>query len=184
MNKLICLIVTCSIFSFTITGNKLFTNKGHVSFYSSTPIEDIEANNDKVSSVLNPETGEMAFSMKIKDFIFDKKLMQDHFNENYLESDKYPNSTFKGKITNLDEIKFLKDGSYTTNVEGDLTIHNVTKSVKTIGTIEVKKDKVNAKSKFKIKLVDYNIEVPKIVFQKIAEEIEISVDLNYDSLNK
>ena len=122
--------------------------------------------------------------MVITDFTFPKSLMQTHFNENYMESDKYPKSTFKGKISNSSEVKFEVNGKYNAIIEGELTIHNVTKTIKVNGTIEVKDGKIFAKATFPVKLVDYKIEIPKIVFQKIAETVQVTVDLSYDPYTK
>ncbi len=176
------LLITLS--SFKLDNTKYFTNTGHISFFSSTPVEDIEADNNLVSSVLNIQTGDIAFSLFIKDFKFDKKLMQEHFNENYLESDKYPKATFKGKIVNIESVNFGQDGVNEVEAEGELFIHNVAKKVKFKGTLELKTDNIKILSKFKIKLIDYNIQIPKIVFAKIAEEIEVSVDMIYNKLTK
>jgi polyisoprenoid-binding protein YceI len=117
--------------------------------------------------------------MAIKDFVFEKSLMQEHFNENYMESEKFPKSTFKGKITNLSEVKFDANGKYNTTIEGELLIHGVTKTVKVTGTMEVKDGKIIAKAKFPIRVKDYNVEIPKLVFQNIAEVVDVTVDLTY-----
>ena len=110
--------------------------------------------------------------------------MQEHFNENYMESEKFPKSTFKGKISNASEVNFAVDGKYNTIIDGELTIHNVTKAVKATGSIEVKGGKILALAKFPIKLEDYKIEIPKVVFQKIAETVQVTVDITYDPYTK
>ena len=96
---------------------------------------------------MDPATGEIAFNLLVKSFEFKIALMQEHFNENYMESDKYPKASFKGKITNLDKINFKKDGVYPAEVIGDLTIHNVTKPLTAKGTLEVKGGTVTATCK-------------------------------------
>src|SRR5688572_32042482 len=106
--------------------NLFFTRNGHIDFYSSTPMDDIKADNNKVTSIINVTTGEVEFSILNNAFQFEKALMQEHFNENYMESSKFPKSIFKGKITNLDKINFKSDGTYQASVSGDLTIHGVT----------------------------------------------------------
>jgi polyisoprenoid-binding protein YceI len=181
---LFLLVLSFFLFGSYIQKGKYYTNTGKISFYSSTPVEDIDAVNNKVTSFINTDDGSIVFSMDIKDFTFKKSLMQTHFNENYMESDKYPKSLFKGKITNLAAVKFDANGTYNATVEGELTIHNVTKNVKVTGTIEVKDKKIYAKAKFPVKVADYNIEIPKIVFQKIAETVEVTVDIAYDPYNK
>jgi polyisoprenoid-binding protein YceI len=113
-------------------------------------------------------------------FEFEKALMQEHFNENYMESGKFPLSTFSGKILNLKDINFAKDGVYNAVVEGDLTIHGVTNKVKENGTFEVKSGKVRGRSQFTIKLNDYKITIPTAVFNKLSETIKIDVDVTLE----
>jgi hypothetical protein len=159
---------------------KYIAKNGHIWFFSHTPMEDIEGHNHQVASILNTSTGEVVFSMLVKGFEFKKALMQEHFNENYMESDKIPKAGFKGKITNISAITFNKDGSYEAIVSGDLTIHGVTKPVSTKGTIEVKDGKITAKAKFIVSPKDYDIKIPSVVEKNIAHEIEINVDTTYN----
>lgn len=154
---------------------KMFTKKGKVSFYSETSVEKIEAHNNRVTAVLEKESGRIEFSMLITAFEFEKALMQEHFNENYMESAKFPKSIFKGTITNIKDVDFTKDGEYAVKVEGDLTIHGVTKKVAETGKIIIKSGKVSASSSFNVALKDYNITVPSVVGAKIAEVIKVSV---------
>ncbi len=105
--------------------------------------------------------------------------MQEHFNENYMESDKFPKSNFKGKIDNLSKIDFKKDGTYPAEVSGDLTIHGVTKHITTKGTIVVKGSTITANSKFMVVPTDYGIRIPIIVENKIAKEMQVTVDITY-----
>jgi len=162
--------------------NKYFTRSGHIWFFSSTPIEDIEAHNNQVNAIIDASNGELVYQVLIKSFEFDKALMQEHFNENYMESDTYPKADFKGKIVNLNEIDFTKDGLKNVIIEGDLTIHGVTKKISEKGTIALKGDILVSKTKFSILLEDYNIKRPKAVVSKIAEKIEINVDVNLDKM--
>jgi hypothetical protein len=159
----------------------LISKNGHIWFYSHTPMEDIEAHNRQVVSILDPASGDIAFNLLIKSFEFKVALMQEHFNENYMESDKYPKATYKGKITNLDKIDFRKDGIYPAEVTGDLTIHNVTKPVTAKGALEVQGGTVTARAKLILKPQDYNIAIPSVVENKIAKEIEVSIDIQYSS---
>jgi len=160
---------------------KLVSRNGHIWFYSHTPIEDIEAHNRQVVSILDPSTGDIAFNLLIRSFEFRKALMQEHFNENFMESDKYPKSTFEGKITNLDKIDFKMDGTYTAEVAGNLTVHNVTRPLKVTGTIEVRGSLVTARAKFIATPQEYNITIPAVVEKNIAKEIEVTVDMPYSS---
>jgi hypothetical protein len=156
------------------------TKNGQISFFSKTPLENIDAVNNEVSSILNTQTGELAFAVLIKGFHFQRALMEEHFNENYMESSKIPKSTFKGKIANLSTVNLAKEGNYPVTVEGDLTLHGVTKKITVPGTILVKEGKVQALAKFKVKPQDYNIKIPGVVANKIAETIDVAVDCKYE----
>ncbi|MCB2205083.1 YceI family protein [bacterium] len=164
--------------------DKYISKNGHVWFYSQTPLETIEAHNHEVASILTPSTGELAFQLLIKAFKFDRALMEEHFNENYMESSKYPKSDFRGTITNLDDINFSKDGTYKATVEGKLTIHNKTNSVKETGTIKVSKGTIRISAKFDVKPEDYGIEIPGVVRDKIAKSFEVTVDMTYKPYKK
>jgi len=155
------------------------TKNGFIGFYSHTPMEDIKAENNQVAAVLDAGTGEMVFQVLIKSFHFEKALMEEHFNENYMESEKYPKSTFKGKITNLSSVDFSKNGTYDVTVEGDLTLRNVTNKVNARGTIEVITGGINANSKFNIAPEDYKIEIPGVVREKISKDLEVTVSMKY-----
>ena len=158
---------------------KLVSRNSHIWFYSHTPVEDIEAHNRQAVSILDPVTGELLFNVLIKSFEFKIALMQEHFNENYLESDQYPKAVFNGKITNNAAVNYKKDGTYQAEVAGDLTIHNVTRPVLATGTIEVKSGMVKAMAKFTVKPADYNITIPAVVEKNIAREVDVYVDASY-----
>jgi hypothetical protein len=163
----------------TAHAQKYITKNGYIGFYSHTPIEDIKADNNQVASILDTSTGDIVFQMLIRSFHFVKTVMEEHFNENYLESDKFPKSTFKGKITNLGDINFSKPGIYDATVEGDITIHNVTGKVTAKGTIEVAEGGINATSKFILAPEDYNITIPGVVRNNIAKTVEVTVEMKY-----
>lgn len=163
-----------------IHAQSYLTKNGKISFFSKTDMENIDAVNNQVVSVITPSTGSIAFSVLITGFQFKKALMQEHFNENYLESSKYPKASFKGTITDLSKVDFKKDGSYNVPVTGDLSIHNVTNKVTVPGIIVIKGGKVSANTNFKVKLDDYKISVPKLVENNISKTIEIKVDCNYE----
>lgn len=155
------------------------TRTGHIAFYSETPMENIEADNRKVTCVLDATSGAMEFAALIKAFEFDKALMQEHFNENYMESNTYPKATFKGKMAGASADDLKKPGTYPVTVEGDLTIHGVTKAVKHPGTLTVQKDgTVKAVSDFIVKPEDHAIKIPGVVRKNIAEEITVKVRLD------
>ena len=150
------------------------TRNGNVDFFSSTPLEDIKAVNNQVSCVLNKENGQFAFQVPIKAFTFKNALMQEHFNESYLESDIYPKSIFKGEIIGWDDIQLSQD-SLNISIEGDLTIHGVKNQVRQSGRIWVSSGVIYGESTFSVRLVDYQVKVPKIVRENIAEVIKVNV---------
>jgi polyisoprenoid-binding protein YceI len=174
-----CAMCIFTLVAFTPESAIYVTRTGHISFFSKAPLEDIEAHNRQASSSINTANGEMAFQVLIKGFEFEKALMQEHFNENYLESDKFPKATFKGKITDMKAVKFRKTGTYNVDVEGDLTIHGITKKITAPGTIVVDADGIHAKSTFKVAIKDYNIVIPSLVKDKIAELVDVNVDMVY-----
>jgi polyisoprenoid-binding protein YceI len=168
--------------AFTVNAQtKYFTKNGKVYFNATSPLEKIEATNEKAVSIIDASNGTMEFSVLMKAFTFDKALMQEHFNENYVESDKYPKAVFKGNVTNMTTVDLKKDGTYPVKVKGKMTLHGETKDVEADGTLTVKDGGIEAgKSQFKIIPSDYNIEIPSVVKDKIAKEILIDVDVNYE----
>lgn len=150
--------------------------KSSTSFFSDAPIEDIKAGNDGGASVLNAGTGEIVFLVPIRGFRFQKSLMQEHFNENYLESDRYPTATFKGKIL---DFKGLTTGRQEVRARGLLNIHGVERQVTVSGSIEKTDGGLHLLSKFKVKLEDHAIRIPRIVIRNIAEVVEVSLDYYY-----
>ena len=175
--KKITMILMITLGAITAFGQNYVTKNGHIKFYSETPIETIEAHNHAVNSALNPETGDFVFKVLIKSFEFEKALMQEHFNENYMESDKYPNAMFKGKVSNVADIDFGKEGTYDAMVKGELTIHGVTQEVEEKGTFTLKGGKIQGNSVFNVLLADYQIKVPGAVKKQISESIEVTVDI-------
>jgi polyisoprenoid-binding protein YceI len=151
------------------------TAGGKVGFFSKTPIEDIKAENTTVLAVLKAETNDIAIAITNMSFEFENKLMQEHFNEKYMESDKNPKSTFKGKIN--EKIDYTKDGEYAVTATGILNIHGVEQNRTIAGTLTVKDGKIQLVSNFKVKVADHKITVPTVVTAKIAEEIDVKVDM-------
>jgi hypothetical protein len=158
------------------------TKNGYIGFFSHTSMEDIKGDNNQVVGAIDISTGEMVFQAVIKSFHFDRALMEEHFNENYMESDKIPKSSFKGKITNLSSVDFSKNGTYEVAVEGDLTIHDVTNKISTKGTIEVVSGGINANAKFNIVPEDYKISIPGVVRDKINKNLQVTVAMKYAPL--
>jgi polyisoprenoid-binding protein YceI len=158
------------------------TKNGFIGFFSHTPMEDIKADNNQVASVLDISTGDIVFQVLVKSFHFDRALMEEHFNENYMESDKIPKSTFKGKITNISSVDFKKNGTYDITVEGDLTILDATNKITAKGTLDVVSGGINANSKFNIVPEDYKISIPGVVREKIQKNLEVTVTMKYSPI--
>jgi polyisoprenoid-binding protein YceI len=156
-----------------LAAQKYTLEKSHITFFSNAAIEDIKADNNKASGIFNGDNNEIVFSIPINEFQFNKSLMQEHFNEKYMESDKYPKATFQGKLHDFDK---GKTEAQPARASGKLTIHGVTNEVEIPGTIEKQNDKWVMKAKFMVKLVDYKITIPQLLWQNIAEQVEVSAD--------
>jgi polyisoprenoid-binding protein YceI len=180
MNRIIVIVLVLISASLTrIDAQKIYSTKsGRISFFSSAPLQDIEAKTSEVESKL-ATNGQIVFTLLIKGFQFDNQKMEDDFNEDYMESSKYPKAYFKGNITNISDINFSKEGTYPATVKGELTIHGVTKEITANGTIEVKGAKVIATSKFNVAVRDYNIG-GALIGKKIANTIAITVNCEYE----
>lgn len=158
-----------------VHAQKYISSRSTITFFSDAAIEDITAENKKGASIFNPSTGEIVFSIPIQEFQFEKSLMQEHFNEKYMESEKYPKAMFQGKVV---EFKPELD-SQSARAQGKLTIHGVTRDIDVTGTIEKKDKNYIIKSTFPIKLVDYKIEIPQLLWQNIAEQVEVKMEFEY-----
>lgn len=180
--NLILLMALLMMASVSFAQGMFFTKTGKIIFYSKAPLEEIDGKNKTVTAVLDSKSGVLQFAVQMKGFEFEKQLLEQHFNENYVESDKYPKSEFKGTITNNSEINYAKDGIYTAKVKGKLTIHNVTKDVETTGTLKISGGKIDADGTFNVLLSDYNISIPSIVKDKVSNSIKIEVDCNLEPL--
>ena len=158
------------------SAQKYVAEKSVITFFSDATIEDIKAVNAKTTSLLNTESMDIVFSVPIREFQFDKKLMQQHFNDKYMESEKYPKATFSGKVEGFNP---SAKGATQAKAKGKLTIHGVTKEVEIPGTLEMNGNQILLKSKFMVKLEDYKIKIPQLMWQNIAEQVEVSVDITY-----
>ena len=163
--------------------DRYFTRSGKIHFFSKTDMENIEALNTKGTSVIDVKTGQIEFAALLKTFEFEKELMMEHFNENYVESDKYPKTTFKGNVTDIANVDFGKDGVYPVKIKGQLTLHGITKEVSSDGTFEIKNGKITGKAAFVITLADFNIVVPNVVKENISKTIKIDVTAAYEKMN-
>jgi hypothetical protein len=154
------------VLSFAANAQQYLTKEAEISFFSEAPIEDMSAKNTKVSAVYDDETKQLVFQLNISDFIFPKPLMQEHFNENYLESDKFPKASFSGIVGQLNE---------SATATGTLKIHGESNKVEVTGSLEKTKYSVIINANFIIQLKDYKIKIPRVVMYNIAEEIEVIV---------
>jgi polyisoprenoid-binding protein YceI len=172
-------IITFSSFNKPAHPDKLFVcDNGKIHFLASTPMEDIEAASDKVGCILDPQAQKIAAKVEMKTFEFRRKKMQDDFNEDYAESDKFPYATFEAVI--VTKINYSKDGTYDVKLRGPLEIHGVKKEEEITGKLTIKNGQpVSATAKFEIPLVDFHIKIPTIVVMKIAEVVKVDVSFEF-----
>lgn len=183
MKTIVILFLFYSLLS-PVFGQSFFTRTAEVSFHSATPLENIDAKTREGTCVLDLSTGEIGFAVLMKSFQFKKALMQEHFNENYVESSKYPKASFKGKIINPELVKSNNEGTYSAIVEGEMTIHGVTKRIRIPGSINIDADGLKIISSFSLVPEDYNIQIPSIVRGKIAKVIDVKVNALCKPLKK
>lgn len=182
MNKFkILVIAIVSLISSNLVQaqNVLIDKEGVAHFFSEAPLEDIEATNEKAVGAIDLKKGTVAVSMLIKNFHFEKSLMEEHFNENYLESEKYPKASFKGKIVNFESIDFSKTGTVTAKADGELEIHGVSRTITSEVTFEILENAIKANTVFKVALEDHKIKIPKLVIKNIAEVVDVDVSFNF-----
>ena len=182
MKKIAALILIwmCSI---TLTyAQKYLTRTGSIRFFSEAPLENIEAYNNQVSGIVDLETGGMAFTVLLKAFTFEKALMQEHFNEKYIESQVYPKASFKGNVQDFESLEIGSEQTLVT-VSGKLTIHGVTKDIKVPASLmKDKNGNIEGTSVFYIDIQEYEIKVPSAVRKNIADNIEIKVNMLYEEM--
>jgi polyisoprenoid-binding protein YceI len=182
MKKIAGLLLLIFFCAGGVNAQKFVTKTGMIRFYSDAPAEKIEAINRQVNAALDVSTGSLVFNVLMKSFTFEKALMQEHFNEKYVESDKFPTATLVGTVINIKDVNFAKNGSYPVIVEGKLTLHGVTKQITEKGTISVANGTVTAMSVINILLSDYGITIPDMVVSKLSNKIEITVNLVLDKM--
>ncbi len=162
---------------------KYMTRAGHISFFSASIMEDIEARNDKVAAVFDLNTGQVAFSVPIHEFQFKRTLMQEHFNENYMESNKFPKATFTGQLLNAAHVlKQLPGATQTVEVEGTFTVHGVTRKTIATGTLQLRDGQLAVFAYFNIAPADYSIDIPLLVREHIAKSVSVRVNLSCDPI--
>lgn len=173
-----CLVGVGLLFNGQLKAQTSFSSKEiKVNIFSSTPLEDIKAQSINAVSVIIPKSKQIVFQIPIKSLVFSRSLMQEHFNESYMESDKFPTATFKGNI--MDNVDFDKDGNYNVNVKGILNMHGISKERTIKGIITIIKGKPSINSNFDVACADHEIKIPSVVFKKIAEVISVNVSGNY-----
>ena len=171
MKKQLLIFVLGLTISVQATAQLVNTQSGETSFFSETPLENISAKNNQVAAIVNTATGDIAVKIPMTQFVFPNKLMQEHFNENYVESGKFPAASFRGKI--VETIDFKKDGVYDVSAKGILEVHGVKQDRTIKGKLTIAKGQTTLESSFDIKLVDHKIDIPTVVFAKIAEVISV-----------
>lgn len=182
MKKLLTLFSIAVFTAGPAMAQKYFTKTGIISFNAGTSMEDIDAVNKSTTSVIDAATGKIEFAVLIKGFEFKRDLMQEHFNENYMESSKYPKAMFKGNI--VEAISFSKPGTYTATVKGIMEIHGVKKETTAKGTVKVGPQSIQVLSQFNLNTSDFKISIPGVVKDKISPVVKVSVNCNYTPLNK
>lgn len=161
-------------FGFTAQSQIYMAEKCTVTFFSDAPLEKIEAKNTAARPIINTADNKVAVKVPIKGFVFEKPLMQEHFNENYMESDKFPSAVFTGKIN--ESVDWTKEGKTKVTCTGTMEIHGVKKNITIPGDLTIAKDRIDLLSTFDVKVADYNIEIPKLVFQNIAETVRVTLN--------
>lgn len=180
MKKIIFIFIALLSIKSMNAQKKIYSTKtGNAWFDAGTGMEDITGTNKSVLSAMDASTGDMQFSVLIKGFEFWSALLMEHFNENYMESEKYPKSTFKGKIMDMDKVNISKDGTYPVTVKGTLEIHGVKREVETKGTLKVKGETIAASSEFIVVMDDYKIAIPSVVKDKLSKTAKIKINCNY-----
>jgi hypothetical protein len=167
-----------------MNAQKFFTRNGHLGFFSKTNMEDIKASNESVTYIMDLSTGEINISALQTNFQFEKALMQEHYNENYVESSKFPKAIFKGKIDDMSKVNFKMEGVYNAKVSGNLEIHGVTKPYSVDAVFKVGGGHVLAETNFKVKCADHNIKIESSLKNNIAESIDVNAKADLTELKK
>jgi len=169
-------VILCVLISGSVYGQKFMSEHGFIKFYSQATIEDITALNEKATALFDAGAGSIAFVVPINQFVFAKALMQEHFNEKYLESDRYPKSTFQGRVIGYNPEVATEQ---TVTTQGKLTIHGVTRDVSIPGKIVRSEKGLSMTAKFMVELNEYKIEIPRLMWQNIAERVEVTLEFSF-----
>jgi len=173
-------IIHFGLFVHELKAQKYKSISSSVHFFSDAPMEDIEATNQDGQSAVDIEKGDIVFSIPIKSFVFEKSLMQEHFNENYMESDKYPKATFIGTVTEYDPSSKEWQNAKT---NGKMKMHGVEQDIEVNGKLKINETSMEINAKFPIKLEDYKIKIPKVVFYNIAEIVDVTISFTYEKID-
>ncbi len=176
---IILLTIAVAISKIAVAQNALIDKEGIAHFFSEAPLENIEATNKKALGAIDLDKGTVAVSMQMKDFHFDKSLMEEHFNENYIESEKYPKASFKGKILDFSSLDFTQPGEFIAKAEGELQIHGVSRPLTSDVEFRVTDDNIEVSTFFQVALEDHKIKIPKIVIKNIAEVVDVDTKFNF-----
>lgn len=176
------LILFIGVFGCSLNAQKYYSKNAVIRFNSPSKVEKIEGVNSTATTVLDLSSGRLEFAALVNAFVFEKALMQEHFNENYLESTKFPKAMFKGSLTDFQNLQFSKPGSYKTQVRGDLTMHGVTKSIAAPVEFIVDDKGVHALCNFTVKCSDFQIEIPTVVKNTVSNNVDIKVKVDYKML--
>lgn len=180
--KALTLVVLFFVAGNTIAQSRIFTKNGTISFSAGTAVEDIDGVNKSVMSVVDIATGQIEFAALMKGFEFKRALMQDHFNENYVESEKFPKAVFKGQVVDIASVKFSQDGTYPVKVKGTLEMHGVKKEIEVTASFMVKSGAITGTCDFTVLMADYNIAIPGAVADKISPTVKIHTLCAYKPL--
>lgn len=181
MKKLLIALIVCFAMQ-AVNAQKYYTRSGKISFFSDAPLEKIEANNSKATAVMDIASGAMEWAVLIKGFEFEKALMQEHFNENYMESSKFPKSVFKGKVDNWNPIDISINGKYNVILKGQLTIHGISNDIEVPVILTVNNGSLSGNAAFSVAVADYQIKIPGVVKDKIAKTVDVIVDAQFQPL--
>ncbi len=182
MRKTSLLFTILNICALQLLAQVYTAKSGSATFFSAAPLENIEATSTNVQSILNTSTKNVAFIISIRSFKFKKDLMEEHFNEKYLESDKFPNATYSGSIAG--DFDLSKDGTYEVTSTGKIAMHGQEKEITTPGTFTVKDGEASLQSNFPLAVQDFKIEIPQLLFQNIADTVAVNINVIYQPYKK
>ena len=182
MKSVTVIFIFLFIFRESFSQNIFMCQNGEISFFSETPVENIDATSKSMNSILNISNSEIAFVVPMTSFTFKKALMQEHFNEKYVESDKFPYGAYKGAFN--EKIDFSKDGEYDITSKGALTIHGVAKERTDKGKLTIKNGIISIQSEFKVAIKDHDIKIPKVVVTNIADTVNVNFSATYSVYKK